>query len=95
MVDGVSKSAEFKRTESLSIDYIEEKVDTSSIRWINDCEFILTKLNPKTYSEKKPIHFKILTTTDTSYVFEYKLAVKNLNAQNKIRKGTAIKIDNL
>ena len=47
LVDGKEKTGTFTRSENLSIDYFEGKVDSSSIRWINDCEFVLKKLNPK------------------------------------------------
>ena len=88
-VKGIMKTGRFERSEKFSVDYFEGKIDSSSVRWINNCEFILKKINPKTNSEKDAIHFKILTTTDSSYTFEYKLAVKKLNAVNRIEKGTA------
>lgn len=92
-IDGVNKSARFIRTNSLSIDYYDGKIDSASIRWINDCEFILTKINPKRMAEKDPIHFKILTTTDSSYTFEYKLAIKKTSSAFRVEKGTAYKIN--
>ena len=30
----------------MEIDYFQGKVDTSSVRWINDCEYIVKKRNP-------------------------------------------------
>ncbi|MBT8245563.1 MAG: hypothetical protein HKP48_04590 [Winogradskyella sp.] len=92
IVDGVEKTGTFKRTKAYSIDYFEGKVDSSSIRWINDCEFILKKLNPKNSSEDDAIHMKILTTTDSSYTFEYKLAIKKQNKSIRVEKGTAYRI---
>lgn len=92
-VDGVEKSARFVRSNSLSIDYYDGKIDSASVRWINDCEFILTKIDPKRLAEKDPIHFKILTTTDSSYTFEYKLAIKKTNRALRVEKGTAYKIN--
>ncbi len=91
-VDGVDKKGEFVRTEDLNIDYYENKVDSASVRWINDCEFVLTKLNPKNKSEEKAIHFKILTTNKDSYTFEYQLAMKDPYKKKRIEKGTATKI---
>ena len=70
IVEGKEKSSIFIRTDKLSVDYFDGKIDSSSVRWINDCEFILKKLNPKNTSEDDAIHMKILTTTDTSYTFE-------------------------
>lgn len=92
-IDGVEKKGKFTRTESLNIDYFENKIDSASIRWINDCEFIQKKLHPKSMSEEKAIHFKILSTTENSYTFEYTLAVKNENRKRYVAKGTAYRID--
>jgi hypothetical protein len=93
VLDGVEKTGIFVRTDSLNIDFFEDTADTSSVRWINDCEFILTKLNPQSNSEKEAIHMKILSTTDNSYTFEYKLAVKKPNRPLRVEKGVATKID--
>jgi len=92
-IDGVEKTGKFIRTETLNIDYYEGKIDSSSVRWINDCEFILKKLSPKRIAEKDAIHMKILSTTANSYTFEYKLAVKKPNKPAHIEKGVATKID--
>ena len=87
-VNGEEKKTTFHRTLELEVDEYEGKVDSSSIRWINDCEYILKNLNPKNKAEEKPIHIKILTTTDSSYTFEY-----NVVGDNRKFKGTAHKID--
>jgi hypothetical protein len=91
-IDGVEKTGRFVRTENLNIDYYEGKADSSSIRWINDCEFILKKINPTRISEKDPIHMKILSTTEDSYTFEYKLAIKKLNREVLVKTGIAKKV---
>ncbi|MEM5564880.1 hypothetical protein WNY78_07175 [Psychroserpens sp. AS72] len=91
-VDGIEKTGTFVRTETLNIDYYENKVDSASVRWINDCEFIQKKINPKNKSEENAIHFKILSTTKDSYTFEYQLAVKDAFKKKRIEKGTAKKI---
>ena len=93
MIDGVEKTGRFVRTETLNIDYYEGKIDSSSVRWINDCEFILKKIHPKRMSEKEAIHMKILSTTNNSYTFEYKLAVKKENKPIRLEKGVAKKIN--
>ena len=87
-INGEEKKTTFHRTLSLEVDEYEEKVDSSSIRWINDCEYVLKNLNPKNKAEEKPIHIKILTTTESSYTFEY-----NVVGDSKKFKGTAHKID--
>lgn len=91
-IDGVEKTGKFVRTELYNIDYYENKIDSASIRWINDCEFVQTKINPKNKAEEKSIHMKILTTTDDSYTFEYSLTVSPTNKKKRVEKGTAKKI---
>ena len=92
-IDGIEKTGQFTRTDILNIDYYEGKVDSSSVRWINDCEFILKKINPKSMSEKDAVHMKILSTTNNSYTFEYKLAIKKPNRELRVEKGVAKKIN--
>lgn len=77
----------FIRNDSLEIDLFRGKTDTSSIRWINDCEYILEKLRPKNQAEKRAVHVKILSTAANEYTFEY-----NLVGSKKKQKGKAIKI---
>jgi len=76
----------FTRNDSIEIDYFMGKADTSSIRWINDCEYIVKKINPQSMAEKKAIHMKILTTNGDEYIFEY-----NIVGDTKKIKGTAKK----
>ena len=78
----------FVRNDSIEIDYFKGKSDTSSIRWINDCEYIVRKINPKNMAEEKAIHMKILTTNDDEYIFEY-----NIVGDTKKQKGTVKKIN--
>jgi len=77
----------YLRTETLQIETYKGKIDSSEVRWINDCEVIFKTINPKNRTEKKDIHLKILTTTDSSYTFEYSYV-----GEIKKQKGTAIKI---
>lgn len=91
-IDGIEKTGTFTRTEDYNIDYYENKIDSASIRWINDCEFIQTKVNPKSKAEEKAIHMKILSTTADSYEFEYSLAVQPTNNKKRVEKGMAKKI---
>ncbi len=78
----------FIRFDSIEIDYFRGKADTSSIRWINDCEYIVKKLNPRNRTEEKAIHMKILTTSKEEYQFEYNV----VGDENK-QRGTAQKIE--
>ena len=81
-------STTFTRNDTLEIDYFNGKSDSSSIRWINDCEYIVKKINPKNMAEEKAIHIKILTTKGNEYNFEY-----NIVGDTNKQKGTANKID--
>ena len=87
LLNGELEKTTFIRKDSIQIEIYRQKTDTSKIRWINNCEFILTNLHPKNRKEEKPLHFKILTTNKDTYTFEYKLVGKS----NK-EKGTAKKI---
>ena len=86
-IDGEKKTTTFYRTLDTEIDYFQGQQDTSSIRWINACEYVLKNKHPKNKAEEKAIHIKILTISDSSYTFEY-------NAIGDTRKfrGTAYKI---
>ncbi|WP_310991851.1 DNA topoisomerase IV [Aequorivita marina] len=59
------------RNDSIEVDFYQGKTDSSTIRWVNDCEYILTKINPKNQAEKKAILIKILTTSKDQYTFEF------------------------
>ncbi len=83
------KTSTFIRDSLYEIEQFEGKIDTASIRWVNDCECILTKLNPTSNQEKRPIQIKIISTTQNSYVFEYSLVGDAKNTQ----RGTIQKIN--
>ena len=61
----------FERFETIEIDQFQGEIDTSTVKWINDCEFILRNINPTSNSEKQAIHIKILETDLEGYRFEY------------------------
>ena len=48
----------FTRTLDYEIEEFNNVIDSSSISWVNDCEFVLTKVNPKTNQEKRPVRIK-------------------------------------
>ncbi len=70
-IDGVKKTTIFERNDSIEIENFEGKIDTSTIRWVNDCEYVLQKKHPKNKAEEKAIDMKILTTSKNSYTFEF------------------------
>ncbi len=88
LVNGEELTTTFIRKNDIEIDYFQGKSDTSSVRWINDCEYIVKKLNPKNMAEEKSVHMKILSTTDDTYTFEY-----NIVGNKKKSRGTATKIN--
>ncbi|MGX7668540.1 DNA topoisomerase IV [Flavobacterium pedocola] len=87
-INGQQKKSVFERTENLQIETFNGKTDTASVRWVNDCEFVLQKLHPKTMTEKKAIAMKILTTNKKGYVFEYAFV-----GEGKKQRGTVTKIE--
>ena len=80
----------FTRTLDYEIEKFNSVIDSSSISWVNDCEFILTKINPKTNQEKRPVRIKIIRTYENSYDFEY----SSVNEPIIIKRGTVTKIKN-
>ena len=86
-IDGKAKTTTFTRENDLEVDYYEGRADSSSIRWINDCEYIVRKIHPRNASEEKAIHMKILSTTEDSYEFEYRFV-----GSKEAARGTARKI---
>ena len=70
-INGVKHETVSERSESIVIETYKGKTDTASIRWVNDCEYILQQLHPKSIEEKKAIAIKILTTSKNSYTFEF------------------------
>ncbi len=74
------------RNDSIEVDFFDGKSDTSSIRWINDCEYVLEKLHPKNQAEKKAILIKILTTDKNTYTFEFSEVGKTKTSKASARK---------
>lgn len=76
----------FIRNDSIEIDYFQGKSDTSNIRWINDCEYVVKKQKPSKMAEEKAIHMKILTTDGNSYKFEYSVVGEDRKERGMARK---------
>jgi hypothetical protein len=81
IINGEIKSSYFTRDSIFEVELFEGKIDTSSIRWVNDCECILTKLNPNNNQEKRPIQIRIISTKGDRYTFEYSLVGDSKNRQ--------------
>ena len=85
-VEGVKKTTVFERNDSIEIETFEGKTDTSRIRWVNDCEYVLQKIHPKNRAEKKAIMMKILTTTKNSYIFEFGIVGSDAKQRGTVEK---------
>lgn len=88
LLNGELVTTRFTRNDTLEVDYFQGQIDSSSVRWINDCEFIVQNINPKSISQQKAIHMKIVYTEGDFYTFEYSLVGENIK-----QKGTAKKIN--
>ena len=82
-------TSKFSRRDSIEIEYFENKIDTSFVNWVSDCEFILRKKNPAKSADKKAVNMKILSTSKNGYVFEFSIVGDKKN----IFRGEAIKIN--
>ena len=87
-VNGQKKVTLFQRNDSIEVESFEGKTDTATIRWVNDCEYILRKKNPKNMLERKAVAIKILTTSKNSYTFEFGLVGSDTK-----QKGIVTKLD--
>ncbi|WP_274476577.1 DNA topoisomerase IV [Mangrovimonas aestuarii] len=85
-IDGTIYKSDFVRTDNIQVETYNKKTDSAQVRWINDCEAIFKTINPKRMTDKKDIHLKILTTTDSSYTFEYSYV-----GETKKQRGVAFK----
>lgn len=81
----------FTRTNEFEVELFNGIEDSSAIKWVNDCEFLLTKLNPRTNQERRPVRIKILRTYGDKYDFEF----SQVNNPQKISRGTVTRISNL
>ena len=80
----------FTRTNEFEIEMYNGIEDSSAISWVNNCEFLLTKINPRTNQEKRPIRIKILRTYGDQYDFEY----SQVNNPQKISRGSVKRVSN-
>lgn len=88
VVNGTLKTSRFERNTVYEVEFYEGKIDTANIRWVNECECILTKRHPVSNQDKRPIRIEILSTQKNEYTFEYALVGDTKNVQ----RGTIKKI---
>lgn len=87
--DGELIKARIVRNDSIEIDYFDEKnPDTSQIRWVNDCEYILKKYNPKSADERVSFKMKIIDTEEDNYTFQF-----SQMGQKKVKEFNAIRLE--
>lgn len=87
-IDGKKLVSTFERNDSIQTETFNGITDTYSIRWTNDCEYVVKNTNPKNRAEKKAVQFKIITTTDKGYTFEYSFV-----GEPKKQKGIVYKLN--
>ncbi|KAB1071399.1 DNA topoisomerase IV [Tamlana haliotis] len=87
IIDGEVFKSTFRRNKKIQVETYDNKVDSSQVRWVNDCEVIFKTINPKNMAERKDVHLKILTTTDSSYTYEYSYV-----GETTKQKGVAYKV---
>ncbi len=87
-INEVLYKSTFMRTGNTQVEKYDNKTDSTNVRWINDCEVVFKTIHPKNMAEQKDILLKILTTTDSSYTFEYSYV-----GDTKTQKGIAYKLD--
>lgn len=85
-VNGFKKTTVFERKDSIEIETFEGKTDTATIRWVNDCEYVIQKKHPKNMAEEKAIQMKILTTTANSYTFEFGMVGSDVKQTGTVTK---------
>ena len=86
-INGKKNKTIFNRTKNVQIETYNGKTDTASVRWLNECEFVIQKIHPKNMQEQKAITMRILSTTQNSYTFEYSYI-----GSEKKEKGVATKL---
>lgn len=87
-INDIEYISEFSRNDSIQVEVFNNKIDSSYVRWINDCEVIFNTINPKSITERKSIHLKILKTGNNYYEFEYSYV-----GESKKQSGKAVKIN--
>jgi hypothetical protein len=87
-IEGKKQTSITIRTDSLQIETYNGKTDTATVHWVNDCEFVLHQLHPKTMAEQKAVSITILATDKKGYTFEYSYV-----GDAKKQRGTVTKLN--
>ncbi len=57
----------FTRNDKIQVENFNNVIDSSTYRWINECELVLRTLNPKSRSDLKNIHNGRTSAPNTNY----------------------------
>ena len=79
----------FVRSDSLQIEYYQNRTDSLKIVWKDNFNYTLYMLRPKSKLDKEPIRVRITGVKANSYDFEAIIGHSNFN-----QKGTVNKIAN-
>lgn len=85
-INGELVTSTFIRNDSIEIEKFQGNVDTSSVRWVNDCQYILRNLNPDNMTEEKAIEMRILTTNKNGYTFEYGVVGEDQKSRGSVTR---------
>ena len=87
VINGKTLRSTFRRDNTnIQIEEFNQDIDSSRVRWVNDCEMVLSSIGPKNINEKKNILIKILETTDSSYTYEYSYVGESVKLKSKAFK---------
>ncbi|MDT0551701.1 hypothetical protein [Urechidicola vernalis] len=78
----------FVRTDSLQIEYYQNRTDSLKIVWKDNFNYTLYMLQPKSKLDKEPIRVRITSVKANSYEFEAIIGHSNFK-----QKGTVNKIE--
>ena len=87
VINGKILRSTFSRDNiNIQIEEFNQDIDSSRVRWVNDCEMVLSSISPKNINEKKNILIKILETTDSSYTYEYSYVGESVKLKSEAFK---------
>lgn len=76
----------FIRTDSLQIEFYQNRTDSLSIVWKNNFNYTLRMLHPKSDLDREPIRVKITGVKAISYDFEAVVGHSNFKQKGKVIK---------
>lgn len=86
--NGVKQVTIIERNDTLQTETYNGKTTKASVRWVNNCEFIVQNLQPKSREDKKGISMRILTTKGNTATVEFSFV-----GESEKQKITVTKIE--